>query len=498
MDTNQARAASRVYQICFFDSIMNSESVTFFIKIDKKKILKMDNQVSFPALDAECSRFLSVGVPTKVFLPAEKKKIELCIQSIKRLKEKYEIKLKEPDPTPHYEPTKSKKYRKVILVLQSLIQEFSTTYFKFKQQIFARFWGIADQLLSVLEICYKNNVTCYCDVSLFQKFVYDEYSQGSPIRNYKWKLKSLKAQLEYYKKKEDSVKIPYWPVLLPKLAAQIQSFSSTANTDMGYAPPSKVDLSLEIVLDNPKSDINVKPAIENLKVNDTKGLSDLLQELTKRLGITKKKELIVLRCSVIRYAFDKIYTDIYKVFSSVKPNKFFSQCSLVGSFSPLALELSENPFTREQYKTAIQGLLAVPSIREINETVNWTVFYNNPIDTIADLALSLKQLGDFANENAKYRKLGRFASMADDVKPKKGEMMSFDDCFSLFFAAFVMNPPCAALSISKFVNSYDLGFSQQMNYARKLMAACIEHIMAFSPSDVNEFDESDPLGILPV
>ena len=459
----------------------------------------MSKQVSFPALDSECSQFISVGVPLESFGPEEKQNLETCIEKFRKLKEKYELKLKEPDPTPYFDTVRAKKYRKMILFLENQIQEFSTISFNFKQRIFAKFWGIAQQLLSVLEICYKNNVTCTCNVKLFQQFVIEDYKKSLPIHNYKWKINALHAQLDMYMKKEESVKIPFWPNLLPKLTAQIEKVSPEANVEMGYSPPSKVDQSVEIILDNPKCDINVKIALELLKKKDTKGLNDVLQELTRRLGITSKKDLIVLRCSIIRYGFCKIYPDISKTFNNIDSSRFMSQCSLVSSFSPLALELTESPFTNEQYKNAIQGLLAVPSIRKINETVNWTQFYNNPLDMIADLALSLKQLNKLAEENAKYRKLGRFAAMADDVKPKKGEMMSFDDCFSLFFAAFVMSPPSSAQSISKFVNSYDLGLTQQMNYARQLLSACIEHAMNFSPSDVNEFDDSsDPLGILSV
>ena len=200
----------------------------------------MDVSVKFPILDDECSMFISIGVPSNELPKAEKNKIESFISKLKKLREIYYRKLYERD-TPTFESYQYKKYKTKIIFFQNEIKQYSIISYQFKQRIFAKFWGITDQMITVLEICLKNNVLCTCDLARFQQYTNDKYHEEMPIKNYKWKIRAMYHHLNLVMKADENIKIPTWSNLLPKLAAKIDKESKNVNVDLGYAPPSEVD-----------------------------------------------------------------------------------------------------------------------------------------------------------------------------------------------------------------------------------------------------------------
>ena len=456
-----------------------------------------DVLVSFPPLDPECSMFISVGIPKRVLQKEEKNQIENFIAQLKKLQEIYKKLLSKPLEIPSFQPPQSRKYRRKILFLQNQIKEDLTTVFLYHQQIYAKFYGLADQMIKILCICEDHNVTCSCDIAAFQQYTSKDYQNDFPISNFQWKSKALYSKLQKIMEFNAKVSIPNWQLLLQRLTQQIKRQTPQVNLDLGYCPPSPVDQSLSAIFLSRKTEIDVKPAIEQMKNFDLTEANNMLVQISKRLNLSSKPEFIVFKCAFMRFLFDLLYHDSYKLFDTEDNNKFIQQCAVVSSFSPSDLELCENPFTDDQFKTAIHGLLAMPLINSISDSIILIPFYTNPIDIVADLAKSLHQLSDVARKNDAERKMGRFASMVEDYKKKKREIMSFDDCFSLFFVSFVMKPPSGAPGIANFVSKYDIGYTREMKYAESILMASIQHAMDFSPIVLQNDDSesTDPLGI---
>ena len=128
--------------------------------------------VSFPPLDPECSMFLAVGIPKQILEKNEKNEIENFIHQLYKLQDLYKSLLSQPLEIPPFQQPRSRRYRKKILFLQSQIKEDLTTIFLYKQEIYAKFFGLADQMIKILEICLEHNVTCSCDVPLFQQYTH--------------------------------------------------------------------------------------------------------------------------------------------------------------------------------------------------------------------------------------------------------------------------------------------------------------------------------------
>jgi hypothetical protein len=109
----------------------------------------------------------------------------------------------------------------------------------------------------------------------------------------------------------------------------------------------------------------------------------------------------------------------------------------------------------------------------------------------------LQRLDELARENALTRKLGDCTAMGDKAHhPGKMSFMSFDDCFSLFFAIFAVDPPRNALAICESFNKLpDLSSAAAAKYAMATFVTAVQHITDFSVEQL-VVKSDDPPGVV--
>ncbi|OHT06837.1 hypothetical protein TRFO_25085 [Tritrichomonas foetus] len=277
-----------------------------------------------------------------------------------------------------------------------------------------------------------------------------------------------------------------------------------------YLPPNFFDECVHAFLNTKKTDDkNLSAVLSNLKYGNENYISQLIVYITKIIQgkqTYSNQENIVIRSAVIRFFFDMAYISQPEVLcSNLSSMIFFKNCTYIASFSPNKLGLNPQLFTQNQINSPIAAIVRdSPLMAEISHDLNSLMFYTSPIDMTKILTDVIVKLDEIVKKNVLSRKFGQFAAMVEsDFKQKKrNEMMSFDDCFSLFFSILSVDPPTNALEISVlFQNSPDFVESVQMKYAKATYVSAVQHILEFTDEQlvedvVDEFPSSDPLGIL--
>ena len=460
--------------------------------------MERKEEVFFPPIENECSLFLSIGMPSKTLLSQEKAKIMSQKNQMEVIRTDFscilaeKFKKIEVDQVVNQEKSHECKWLRKEIVLKYR-ENFLT-----RQSIFLKYFNISNQIIGFIDICQKNQITCFCDVPKFRKYANDEISNSVKLDESRAQLQRIQS---YYKFINKSPKVAQEAKEKKKIKKLLQNIPDDAFAVDSYSPPSELDMLLETIF---KECPEVEP--EKLVIVFTKKgflneFNTAANAVMKKLNLSSKSHSTLIKCSLIRYVFDSCWQSLSCLLACPESADFQNRCALIGSFSPAAIELSQNPFTDEQYNMPISRLDAVPAIKRIADNLKEIQFLTNPLDIVARILASISKISDVVRENGNLKKMGRFASMVNDVKPKKREMLSFDDCFSLFFVAFITQAPPCAPAIAKFLSSFDVGLSQQMKYAESLLIASVQHAWSFNGKEFShDFnsgidEEDDPLGI---
>ncbi|EAY04644.1 hypothetical protein TVAG_227610 [Trichomonas vaginalis G3] len=454
----------------------------------------MECQIQFPSIESESSLFLSVGVPNANLPKSALSKLGSEIEQLTEIRDTIQKKIGVYHNIRRDYPIYTHKNYVRVKILISVIVEFAERYYMRRHELYLKFFNIANQLLGIMDICYKNKVECECNLTRFKQYM-DQLQESTFINRDRRVLKKL-IEMRKNLNKQDSISKKSEIIPTKQLLKLFDDNSDQINLDLGYIPQTEIDDYLYSLIEDQTITFNTEETKNSLMIFSNDKLNEILIELQNQFNITTREHKIILKCVFVRYCFDFMYQFWPELFKCPTSNAFLKKCSVVGSYSPAKLGLCANPFTEEQYNTPIMNLLHDLSLKSIVDQLSIIQFLVNPLDIVANISIALNMLGEFAKSNATYRRLGRFASMASDIMPKKNDMLSFDDCFSLFFVTFVMYPPVTAPSISEILKYFDMGYSQPMKYSRDIFIASVDHVLNFDIKNVeDDIFADDPLGI---
>lgn len=456
----------------------------------------MNLTVQFPPIDTDCSLFLAVGVPIHNLPKEDLIKLENEMKQLREIRDYYGKMLNARENL--RKPYQIYTVKNFIEVkrLNAVLIESSENYYAYRHQIYLKLFNIVNQLLGVMEICRENHIQCSCDVSRFQAYAEDRI-KNKDLKLKRFITKRLTTMRANLNKADPAPKKGESNSNVKTFLQMLQTHQDEVNMDIFYIPYSEIDEQFFSLVQSQSIKFDIDRILKGLKNRSTAEMNKELIEIQNQLNITVKEHKVILKCVFIRYCFEIMYEKSYGKFRCPSSDKFLNKCLLIGSYSPYKIGLCENPFTHEQYNTPIMNLLQDLSLKSIVDLLSTISYYTNPYDMIANITIALRMLGDFARSNDTYRRLGRFASMASDIVQKKSDMLSFDDCFSLFFVTFVMHPPCIAPMIASFLQEYDLGYCQQMKYSRDIFIASVKHVVSFNNNSVqDDLTHGDPLGII--
>jgi hypothetical protein len=207
-----------------------------------------------------------------------------------------------------------------------------------------------------------------------------------------------------------------------------------------------------------------------------------------------------MKHAVYRYLFDFLFINSMCLSESrEKTEWFWEKCALVASCSARSLGIPEHLLMPEQLDLAFATIVrTTPSIAAVSTEVASLQFYTAPTDVLFMLQNIFQKIDELARQKAISRTLWPFPQVADKShRPRKMSFMSFDDCFSLFFAMLAVDPPRNALVVCQYFNQLpDLSTAAPAKCAIATFVMAIQHIMEFSMDQlVVSKDLDDPLGI---
>ena len=212
---------------------------------------------------------------------------------------------------------------------------------------------------------------------------------------------------------------------------------------------------------------------------------------------------IRLKAAVLRYIFDISYIIDPSVLCGSYQNiflfNFFRKCQYISSFSPKCLGINAFLFSEYEYSMPIISLIKNNLVmNEISNNFLKLQFYICPIDILFFLSDILNKLHDFAKANEKKRVFGDFTSMIDNNQHYGDIMLSFDDCFSLYFMTLLTNPPSNIFGLSDLLQTIpEFLVNSEFNYSKTIFIAAVNHILEINEKQFcdNTISE-DPLGII--
>ena len=355
-----------------------------------------------------------------------------------------------------------------------------------------------DNMISLINNTVKDSREISCDINLFQQFLNKKY-KATKIPYLRKKYDKLSKILSGLSSKVATQDDLYLTKIIRRQVPKVDS-------QLGYIEMNSFDECASAYFETHKKEKYISEVISSIRYGFENLISNLSACIMKFLKNPTKEEKIVVHSAVIRYFYSVSYTVQSSVLnSSVNPQIFFNNCNYISSFSPNKLGLSSQLFTPLQMNMPVISLVhESPVINEVSRNLNSLQFYTAPIDMMKILYDVILKLDEFVKKNVLDRKFGQFASMLEREfnEKRKYEMMSFDDCFSLFFSILSTNPPMNALEISVlFQNSPDFVESMQLKYAKNTYVCAVQHILEFTDEQIvnrsdDELDLNDPLGII--
>ena len=436
------------------------------------------NPVEIPPLEEECSQFLLVGGPNKSFSAMEKYKISSIKKQLVNIRDNLSKNLTEQKKKEiKIDEIITKKDRRVAIWLQMKIQRANNQIYHQKQTIYLKLFNIANQMLAVIDICYDHKIFCSCDVSLFQKFIKDSI-QSDYFKMRKNHLKSLIAKFKEVNVQGISIAKNDRVGLIQLL---LKKYQNDVNLSLDYSPPSQLDVYLAKIFQEDEG-VDHETLLLALRRKDSSMFSEIIDSVTSKYTKDdyQKQGRILLSCSLLRHIFNKCWPIIHCFFSDSSASlPFMEKCRHLASLTPKQLDLSPNCFTVAQFNSPISSIFPIdfPVIDYLSELP----FFTNPMDITAQVAYALRFLSEYAQQNSKNKEKEQNLSKGKESHKKKHriELLAFEDCYSLFFAVFVCNPPSCANGILLLLNEFELTLQREMQFAQNILKACIQHVMSF-------------------
>lgn len=462
--------------------------------------------LNIPQIDQACHRWITINKTPATISKNHQSKTESSIKTLQQLMSKYKKSKKKKQIagsiyklTPYQRTIVPSKLRQIYMLNNSIVTDYNKGIVSFFKTMII----YAHQMIKFLEATINNNIICTVDVTKFQNDVSAEFDKRFENNSDKKLNKKLNQIIAVHYPS----KISY---ILDEqaLVKHISSALSVVEKKLEYCPPSNVDQAIGLYLACHDYEPQLEEFSKQLEAGDASAFLSFLTELSRGIPLTSQEEFIVLKCGVIRrtYELQYIRQNGNTVLSIPADNdQFIRKCILISTYSPRTLGISESLFTQKQIDTPMLSLAKLtPAISEISQDLHSLAFYSNPLDMMYVIVNVLLRLDSMARHNAMARKLGQFVKMVENENIKNGvNMMSFDDCFSLFFPILAINPPINALAIcTVFETLPDITKSMTMKYSTASFVSAIHHILQFTEQQVEITDEfsnedlKDPLGIL--
>lgn len=321
--------------------------------------------------------------------------------------------------------------------------------------------------------------------------------------------KSNELQISYFFKSHDRIRPFVSPLFTQCTTVNIKMFmnqllkqvSNLVKTD--YVQPNAFEQFFAIhVKETPELFSEIQKTLGFYTTGDMTTFSKCCEFLGRHFSASNPNDHLVLKYALLRYISDINYlADPSILLSNTHRMKFLKKCLYISCFKPHNLGINEKLFTNEQLNLSINVLVReVNEVHEISNLFRSLEFYVCPIDMFYVLSKIIQKIDTFVKTNQIKRKFGQFSSMVEDesMKIKRNEMLSFDDCFSLFFSILAADPPLNAVAISAWFEQLPrLPIDTQLNIAKMTFSSSIQHILSFSGEliDKKDIDENDPLGV---
>lgn len=238
-----------------------------------------------------------------------------------------------------------------------------------------------------------------------------------------------------------------------------------------------------------------------IKPVDISYVFEFIDSFKSIIKISGESQRNIFSSAIIRIIFDQVYIKYPNFLIDDTINQMFaSNCNKFKYLTPDELGITEGIFTglqRTQPFTTIDSSNVL--FRQAVELIMMTQFYVNPIDLVYSLFQSMQKFDMIMKRNSVESKMGSFISLIDEESISKLQLsMSFDDFFTIFYAAISVNPPSNSSCICNFLKAVSaIKVAPPMTYAASLFTAGVLHLQSSIPVKQKTNTEStiklDPL-----
>jgi len=449
--------------------------------------LKSTNSVSqlvlaYPPLKPICSHFLTVGVPVKEINVEDEKQIKLGIKKIQEYVQDFRSKCKKIHDEHRWEilPFEfiylSPQIRflldyRIRMLIESQIM---------RKNIFGYLHEISQEIMGFMVFSMDNKMVVTMNFTLFDQYIEKYLSQQDELRVFNRKMESINTAMQHY------IEIIMRPsiISLSSLKFELEKASLLIKSNYDIPPFNAFDTGLISYISSNKLDESIdriiKECLQSDPLNrDTTQLLRFIIGLSKSFEISTQSTLFVLSASVTRYFFNNLYIKSSVLFYNIEESLVFAQkCQQISRLTPKLLEIPEGLLADADMNLPLSVLfLNNLLLHEIACELESIQFQIAPIDILVIIVKSLKNL----ELVVKYNQIQLHPDGIPNGEPKRWELMSFDDCFSLFFSVFVMNPPSNASSISTMLDSFqNLDLSMSLQFARTILITTVQQVGTFN------------------
>lgn len=201
----------------------------------------------------------------------------------------------------------------------------------------------------------------------------------------------------------------------------------------------------------------------NIPPIDFSGVGFIYEGLKSLINPTNPLQETVMKYTVIRFFFDRLYLAFPYLNANVDKSQFYSRCIDIPQLDCASLKISDKILPPNS--TNKKFIEISKYYKESLDLLSYIQFHTDPL-TIAWLtAKSLHYI-----ERATYESNGT-------VKRKKNELMAFDDIFSLFWPLICLYPiadPISPALLLKCITK--ISFPSGLDFARNLFVSAIDYI----------------------
>lgn len=409
--------------------------------------------------------------------------------------------------------------------------------FRFKEYLYSKTISIIASILSLMKKSKEEkSEIIYCQIDELEIFLNDKIKNNSYVLKNQDRIERLISFI-HPKRKETDKNDPEIPVLQLKVA--LEESMKSVNELCDYASYGSFDdfLYYYVYLSNPKKikkrqiqflneiEKNFELHSENLDEDDDNqgeecSVDCMIDELTTisiknlketnfisfhsdnekisfkvieekifdLLEIQKPEEQIILKTSLIRIIFDRLYQ--YPEFSDLLSSqndqensiKFQKKCEVMCSKTPSEMQISSSLLLNDQMNQPFKSIIDNDDLylKKAVDFLQFLPLYTNPIDILAHIYLALKECETFLNyENSKNLDAQQIGSNDPNIDPKDEEKnnISFDDIFPIFCAILSYCHPSNCLGIAHFLDIIKgFIFNSQLNYANSIFVSAVSYI----------------------